>query len=119
MVYLANEFPDLIRTQPTVVPCCISHLYEVAPELLDQESSFIADFMDQRKYFPVAVAHAFHAIRIIRRHDSATRVGRYVDSAEVYEQRLTMLDNDTILIIPLPERSTLAGYTKHGWRRKC
>jgi hypothetical protein len=36
--------------------------------------------------------------------DAASRVGRYVDSAEVYEQRLRMLDNDTILIIPIPEQ---------------
>lgn len=51
--------------------------------------------------------------------NAATRVGRYLDSAEVYEQRLTMLDNDTILIIPVPERSTLGNvYAKHGWRRK-
>jgi hypothetical protein len=50
---------------------------------------------------------------------TATRVGRYLDSAEVYEQRLTMLDNDTILIIPVPERSTLGNvYAKHGWRRR-
>jgi hypothetical protein len=50
---------------------------------------------------------------------AATRVGRYVDSAEVYEQRLTKLDNDTILIIPVPERSTLGNaYATHGWRRK-
>jgi len=52
--------------------------------------------------------------------DAAKRVGRYVDSAEVYEQRLRMLDNDTILIIPIPEHSTLGNvYGKHGWRRKA
>ena len=50
--------------------------------------------------------------------DAATRVGRYVDSAEVYEQRLRMLDNNTILIIPVSEHSTLGNvYGKHGWRR--
>src|SRR5258706_134730 len=51
--------------------------------------------------------------------DAAKRVGRYIDSVEVYEQRLRMLDNDTILIIPIPEHSTLGNvYGKHGWRRK-
>lgn len=51
--------------------------------------------------------------------NTARRVGRYLDSAEVYEQQLTMLDSDTILIIPVPERSTLGeAYGKHGWRRK-
>jgi len=50
---------------------------------------------------------------------AATRVGRYLDSAEVYEQRLTMLDQDTILILPVPDRSTLGNvYGRHGWRRK-
>jgi hypothetical protein len=49
---------------------------------------------------------------------AAMRVGHYTDSAEIYEQRLTMLDNDTI-IIPIPEHSTLGDvYAKHGWRRK-
>jgi hypothetical protein len=51
--------------------------------------------------------------------DSATRIGRYLNSAEVYEQRLTMIDNDTILIIPVPDGATLGNvYGKHGWRRK-
>ena len=51
--------------------------------------------------------------------EAATRVGRYLDSAELYEQRLRMLDNDTILIMPVPEHSTLGDvYGKHGWRRK-
>jgi hypothetical protein len=51
--------------------------------------------------------------------DAATRSGRYVKTAEVYEQRLTMLDKDTVLVIPIPSHSTLGDvYRKHGWRRK-
>ena len=51
--------------------------------------------------------------------EAATRIGRYLDSAEVYEQRVRMLDKDTLLIIPVPERSTLGNvYATHGWRRK-
>jgi hypothetical protein len=51
--------------------------------------------------------------------DAATRRGRYLDSAEVYEQRLRMLDKDTILIIPVSENSTLGNaYARHAWRRK-
>jgi hypothetical protein len=51
--------------------------------------------------------------------EAATRVGRYLDSAELYEQHLRMLDNDTIIIIPIPEHSALGDiYGKHGWRRK-
>ena len=50
--------------------------------------------------------------------DSATRVGCYLDSDEFYEQRLRMITNDKVLIIPVPERSTLGNvYGKHGWRR--
>jgi hypothetical protein len=58
---------------------------------------------------------------IIDQNDSeaATRVGRYLDSAEVYEQRLKMLDKDTIIIMPVPAHSILGDvYGKHGWRRK-
>jgi hypothetical protein len=51
--------------------------------------------------------------------NAATRRGRYCDSAEVYEQRLQMLDKDTILIIPVSGHSTLGDtYAKHAWRRK-
>lgn len=51
--------------------------------------------------------------------EAATRIGRYLDSAEVYEQRVRMLDKDTLLVIPVPERSTLGNvYATHGWRRK-
>ena len=50
---------------------------------------------------------------------AATRIGRYLDSAEVYEQRLTMIDKDTVLVIPIPAHSALGDvYRKHGWRRK-
>lgn len=49
----------------------------------------------------------------------ATRKGRYLDSAEVYEQRLTMLDDDTVLILPVPGRCVLGDdYRAHGWHRQ-
>lgn len=51
--------------------------------------------------------------------DAATRRGRYLDSAEVYEQRLKMIDKDLILIFPVPASSTLGNvYAPHAWRRK-
>ena len=51
--------------------------------------------------------------------DAATRIGHYTGSAEFYEQRLRMLDTNTIFITPVPGGASLGDiYGKHGWRRK-
>ena len=51
--------------------------------------------------------------------DAATRTGWYTGTAEVYEQRLRLIDPNTILVIPVPGNSMLGNiYGKHAWRRK-
>lgn len=49
----------------------------------------------------------------------AKRTGKYLDAVEIYEQVLHLHDDDTIVIIPQPQGSSLGDvYGKHGWRRK-
>jgi hypothetical protein len=50
---------------------------------------------------------------------TAKRIGQYLDAVEIYEQRLRMIDDDAIVILPVPSGSSLGDvYGKHGWRRK-
>jgi len=56
--------------------------------------------------------------------DAATRTGWYIGTAEVYEQRLRLIDPNTILVIPVPGNSMLGNiYGKHAgdgsiWSRR-
>jgi len=46
-------------------------------------------------------------------------VVHYLDSDEWYEYQMRMLDDDTVILKPVPGSSTIGdAYTTHGWRRK-